>query len=135
MSLRAYLQKLQDQKNITVVNAPISKTYEISGVLKQLEPRPVFFERVKESPFRVMGNLFCSKAAFADYFGISAEEIIPLLVQAAEQPSLPEVVVNAPCQEVVELEPDLDHLPILRHCEQDGGNYISAGVVITRHPI
>ena len=30
--------------------------------------------------------------------------------------------------------PDLDDLPILRHCALDGGNYISAGVFIAHHP-
>jgi 2,5-furandicarboxylate decarboxylase 1 len=29
----------------------------------------------------------------------------------------------------------LDRLPILRHCELDGGNYISSGVMIARHPV
>ncbi len=44
------------------------------------------------------------------------------------------MVSKAPCQEVVDLEPDLDRLPILRHCEKDGGNYISSGVFIAKHP-
>jgi UbiD family decarboxylase len=43
-------------------------------------------------------------------------------------------VEEAPCQEVVDLHPDLDCLPILRHCERDGGNYLSSGVFITKHP-
>jgi UbiD family decarboxylase len=30
--------------------------------------------------------------------------------------------------------PDLDQLPILKHCQADGGNYISSGIVIARHP-
>ena len=103
-------------------------------MLKQLEPAPVLFESVRESPFRVVGNLFCSKAAFADYFGMPVSEIIPLLTRAIEQRSPCPVVEQAPCQEVVDLQPDLDSLPILRHCEKDGGNYISSGVVIARHP-
>ena len=32
-------------------------------------------------------------------------------------------------------EAALDILPVLRHCEKDGGNYISSGVVIARHPL
>ena len=44
------------------------------------------------------------------------------------------VVEQAPCQEVVDKRPDLDRLPILRHCAGDGGRYISSGVVIARHP-
>jgi UbiD family decarboxylase len=134
MSLRAYLRKLDERDNLIKVTAPISKTYEIAGVLKRLEPKPVLFERVQESPFRVMGNLFCDKASFADYFGIKVSEIIPFLARAIDHRRPGEIVTDAPCQEVVITNPNLDTLPILRHCELDGGNYISSGVVITQHP-
>ncbi len=135
MSLREYLHKLDSHGQLLRVSAPISKRLEISGVLKRVEPRPALFERVRESEFAVAGNLFCSKAAFADYFGIRPAEIIPFLTAAIENRRPPEIVGDAPCQEVVDLHPDLDHLPILFHCEQDGGNYISSGVVLARHPV
>ncbi len=134
MSLRNYLQKLTEAQSLTTIAAAISKKYEIAGALKQLEPQPVLFENVIESNFRVAGNLFCDKAAFARYFDITPAEIIPRLTQAIEQRSPSPVISNAPCQEVVNLTPNLDELPILRHCEQDGGNYISAGVVLAKHP-
>lgn len=134
MSLREYLKRLEDRGDLAKVTVPISKTYEVAGVLKQLEPRPALFENAIESGFRVAGNLFCSKAAFADYFGIQVAAIIPTLARAIDHRSPCEVVDEAPCQEVVCTEPDLDTLPILRHCEGDGGNYISSGVVIAKHP-
>ncbi|MFL7871366.1 MAG: UbiD family decarboxylase domain-containing protein, partial [Anaerolineales bacterium] len=135
MPLREYIQRLDDRKKLFRVSKPISKVFEIAGVLKRMEPAPVLFERVRESAFPVIGNLFCSKAAFADYFGIQVAEIIPTLTNAIQNRSAPEVITEAPCQEMVELEPDLDKLPILFHCEQDGGNYISSGVVLARHPV
>ena len=131
MSLRDYIQKLEAQNGLIKVTAPISKTYEIAGVLKELEPVPVLFEHVQESNFRVVGNLFCTKAAFADYFGIDLSDIIPTLTRAINSRSPGALVETAPCQELVNLKPDFDKLPILRHCRADGGNYISAGVVIT----
>lgn len=134
MSLRLYLQQLQQESHLKLVSKPISKTYEISGVLKKAEPSPILFNRVIESPFKVFGNLFCSKSDFARYFNITPNEIIPRLIHAIEQPSPCGVVETAPCQECVDLHPDLDRLPILRHCDQDGGNYISSGVFVTRHP-
>jgi 2,5-furandicarboxylate decarboxylase 1 len=135
MSLRGYLDSLQSQARLLEVDEPISKTYEIAGCLKKLEPEPVLFKNVKESAFRVTGNLFCSKAAFAMYFAIPVNQIIPTLSAAIARPTPCEIVTDAACQEVVEAQPDLDCLPILRHCEQDGGNYISSGVVIARHPL
>ena len=134
MSLRSYLQRLEEDHKLIKVAKPISKTYEIAGVLKRLEPTPLLFEKVAEFGFRVAGNLFCSKAAFADYFGLPASGIIPAMTKAIEGRSPCQVVEKAPCQEAVDLHPDLDDLPILRHCEQDGGNYISSGVFIACHP-
>ena len=135
MSFRSYLKQLEDDHSLVRPSAPISKTYEIAGVLKQLEPRPALFENVQESGFRLAGNLLCSKIDFARYFDIPVSGIIPLLSRAIDQHSPCSVVDEAPCQEVVIQEPDLDSLPILRHCAQDGGNYISSGVVIARHPV
>ncbi len=134
MSLRDYLHQLEEHGDLIKVAAPISKTYEIAGVLKQLEPKPMLFECVKEAPFRVMGNLFCAKASFADYFGIKVNAIIPFLARAIDQRRPCGIVAAAPCQEVIVTNPNLDILPMLRHCAGDGGNYISSGVVITKHP-
>ena len=134
MIFRSSLKRLDEQGQLVRVSQPISKEYEIAGVLKRLEPRPVLFEQVQGSYFQVLGNLFCSKAAFAAYFGLTPREIIPMLTRAIDTRSPCEVVNEAPCQEVVIHEPDLDQLPIPLHCDGDGGNYISAGVVIASHP-
>jgi len=138
MTLRNYLQKLKENGELFTIAEPISKQYEMAAVLKQLEPRPVFFENVIGSEFRVIGNLFCNKAQFADYFEIGVSEIITMLTKAIASPSalaLPQMERSkVPCQEVIHLEPDLDQLPIPRHFTDDGGNYITAGVVIAKHP-
>ena len=135
MSFRSHLKQLEEDHSLVRISAPISKTYEIAGVLKQLEPRPVLFENVQESGFRLAGNLVCSKADFARYFDVPVSGIIPLLSRAIDQRSPCPVINEAPCQEVIIQELDLDLLPILRHCERDGGYYISSGVVIARHPV
>ena len=134
MTFRSHIQKLLDERQITTVSKEISKTFEVPSVLKQLEPTPVLFEDVRESGFRIAGNLMCSKQAFADYFGIQVDEIIPMMTAAIEDRSKPTVVETAPCQEVIDLNPDLDMYPIPLHFEDDGGNYITAGVVAARHP-
>lgn len=134
MSLRSYLHQLESQGRLVKIDEPVSKVYEASGILKKLEPAPVLFENILESEFRALGNLFSSKAAFADYFGIAVTDIIPTLMGAIENRSACPVVQEPPCQEVFSLEPDLDLLPILRHCQGDGGNYISSGIFVTRHP-
>ena len=134
MTLRSYLRNLTTSGELLTITAPVSKTYEMAGILKKLEPRPVIFENVKGSSFHVAGNLVCSKAAFADYFALQLKDIIPTLSRAIEERSPCSVITAAPCQEVVIEHPDLEALPILRHCALDGGNYISSGVFVARHP-
>jgi UbiD family decarboxylase len=135
VNLRDYLRHLDARQELVRVRAPISKDGEIAAVLKKLEPRPVLFENIIESPFPVVGNLFCSKAAFAGYFGLQVSQIIPTLTKAIEERTPCPVVEAAPCQQVVVSDPDLDALPVLRHFPGDGGNYITSGVVLACHPL
>ncbi len=134
MTLRNYLQILEQEKQLVTVHKPISKHLALSGLLKALEPVPVLCEQVLASEFPVMGNLLCTKEAFANYLDIPVKAIIPRMISAIEAPSAPERVSSAPCQAAVINQPNLDDLPILFHCEGDGGNYISSGVMIAGHP-
>jgi 2,5-furandicarboxylate decarboxylase 1 len=137
MSFRSHLETLRNGGQLVVIRDPVSKTSEMAGILKKLEPSPVLFERLKESPFRAAGNLLCGKAPFADYFRIHPSRIISMMSAAIANPSSPAGWKDGtpPCQEVVDLEPDLDQLPVLFHCDGDGGNYISSGVFLARHPV
>jgi UbiD family decarboxylase len=134
MSFRDFLNVLEQQNSLTQINKPVSAHLQTAGILKALEPTPVFFSNISESSFPVVGNLLCSKGALADYLGIQTSEIIPTLTNAIQDHTPPQVTVNAPCQEVIIDQPDLDDLPILFHCEGDGGRYISSGVMIAGHP-
>ena len=134
MSLRTYVNQTQNQENFYLIQKPVSKNLQAAGILKALEPDPVIFNTISDSHFKVMGNLLCTKSAFAEYLGIPVQQIIPTLTRAIAAHTPPQVVNNAPCQEVIINNPDLDDLPILFHCEGDGGNYITSGVLIAGHP-
>jgi UbiD family decarboxylase len=133
MGLRDYLSRLDKSGRLLKVKKPVSKRLEAAAILKAVEPRPVLFEHVKESPLRIMGNIFCSKDDIAAYLNVATRDLIPTLTRAIEHHSPPQEVKTAPCQEVVEPKVDLDKVPILLHNERDGGPYISAAVVVTAH--
>ena len=134
MGFRDYISQIDKEGLLRKVEIEVSKKLEISGILKKVEPTPVMFNNIKESKFRVVGNVFCTKNAIASYFGVTPADLIAMLSKAINNRSEPEIVSNAPCQEVVESSIDLDKIPILFHCEKDGGNYISSAVVVTRDP-
>ncbi len=134
MSLKDYLN-LPPIKDSTVhITKTVSKNLQAAGLLKALEPAPVHLASINEASFPVMGNLVCTKENFARYLNIPVKQIIPTLAHAIEGHKPPAVGRNAPCQGVVHDDPNLNDLPILFHCEGDGGNYISSGVMIAGHP-
>ncbi|UCB60815.1 MAG: UbiD family decarboxylase [Candidatus Bathyarchaeota archaeon] len=134
MGFREYLEKIGKEGALQKVDVGVSKKLEISGILKEVEPTPIIFNNVRESKFRVAGNLLCTKDVIAEYFSVTPADLIPMLSRAISERSEPEIAAKAPCQEVIESSVDLDNLPILFHCEKDGGNYISSAVVVTRDP-
>ncbi|MHA1913403.1 MAG: UbiD family decarboxylase [Promethearchaeota archaeon] len=134
MGFRDYVNLIEKDGILRKVDKEVSKKLEIAGILKEIEPTPVIFNNIRESEFRVIGNVFCTKNTIASYFGVTPADLIPMLSKAIEQLSEPEIVQNAPCQEVIESKIDLDKIPILFHCERDGGNYVSSAVVVTKDP-
>ncbi|MHA1456402.1 MAG: hypothetical protein ACTSR5_10550, partial [Promethearchaeota archaeon] len=79
MGFREYLDNLDKKGLLKKVDVEVSKKLEISGILKKMEPTPVMFNNVKESEFRVAGNVFCTKNVIASYFNVAPTDIIPML--------------------------------------------------------
>jgi len=67
MSLRTYLDALRQKDSFIQITKPVSRRLQAAGLLKALEPSPVFFSRISDSRFPVMGNLLCTKESFAQY--------------------------------------------------------------------
>lgn len=151
----AALEKLGLLKRITV---PVSRDLEITEiadrVMKDGGPA-LLFERVKDSPYPLLINTFGSfkRAALAleveriddvanritSLFDLSSYASLFDKVKAIPKLApyafiFPRTVKRAPCQEVVETEPDLDSLPILRCWPGDGGRFLTLPQVITRDP-
>ena len=135
MDFREYINQLEKINAITKIVKEVSVDIETAAVLKTAEPTPLLFENVKGyQNYRVAGNIFSTKTSIADYFGISTDHLIQRLTEAIDKRSIPEIINNAPCQELIMDQVNLDNLPILKHNERDGGRYISSAVVVTKDP-
>ena len=131
MSLRAFLDELEESGDIFHVKKPVSTKFEIAAIMKKLDPRPVLFHEVKKAPgFKLLGNLCADRRIIARSLGISEKDLLRKLLEAIENPRRGEVVGNPPCQEVVIDDPDLRKLPLLVFGERDGGPYLTAGIVV-----
>lgn len=132
MSLRKFIEKIDEAGKLVHVKKEVSRDFEAAKVLKTFEGKGVLFEKVSGSGFKVVGNVCSSKELISTYFGIPPTEITKYLLKAIENPSKPNIVNSAPCQEVIEEKVDLNEIPLLFHQPKDGGKYISAGVIVSR---
>ncbi|HHY46183.1 MAG TPA: menaquinone biosynthesis decarboxylase [Firmicutes bacterium] len=142
-------------KRISVEVDPVLEITEITDRVSKAGGPALLFEKVRGSEFPVLMNSVGTKERLTLAFGReNLEEIgeellgllniqgarsfmdkmkaLPLLMKMSE--ALPKVVRHAPCQEVIEKDPDLNRLPILKCWPKDGGRFITLPMVFTRDP-
>jgi 2,5-furandicarboxylate decarboxylase 1 len=134
MLLRDFLKKLEKEGKLTRIKKPVSHEYDVANVIYSLDEQPVIFDNVKGFDYPVFSGITSNRDIIAEGLGTKKEELLFKLADALNNPKKPEIVNNAPCQEVVIDKPDLDKIPILYHLKGDGGRYGSATVATIKDP-
>lgn len=135
MSLRKFLDQAAQSGDLIEIGKPVNVHFELANVAHALEGRPVLFNNIVDYPgWRVCAGPCSDRKYFSMDLGVPVPELIAHLAQATENPQTPPMVDNAPCQEVILEQFDLNDLPVLFHLPQDGGHYIASNVVITEDP-
>ncbi len=134
MSLRTFLQKVEQLGELVTITRPVDPYLEMARVINALESRPVMFTDVKGTAYRVVSGVCARREHFALALGVEPNRMLFALAEALAHPAEPPVVDSGPCQEVVEPGVDLTALPILTHLPGDGGPYVTAGVAVIKDP-
>jgi len=156
--LKGFISLLESKGELVRVREKVSYNFEIAEITDRVSKSngPVlFFENVENSDFPVVTNLFGSYKRMAWALGVEEIEDVPkriekllsqkppetLLDKIKMLPQLfefakyfPKVVKSAPCQEVVEENPDVTKLPALFCWPKDGGRFITLPLVFTKDP-
>jgi len=127
--LREEYRYIEDE--LIIVEERISYKFDISRKIKEAKGKPILFERIiledgTVSTFPVIANLAGSRALIAKYFGVELNELNKYLLHAYENPTRPKI--RDP-DEYMEIEVNLDALPIIFHYPGEAGRYITAGIV------
>jgi len=129
--MRDFLAELDRKRELSHVRREVSAKYEIAAVASRLDGKALLFERIRESKdYKVAIGVCSTRASLAMALGIGEGDLLPRILEAIENPKPFKVVDRAPCQEVVEDDVDLYRIPILTHCEKDGGPYVTAGIAV-----
>jgi len=128
--MRGFLEDLDKTGDLTRIMREVSPRYEIAAVANRLDGKPLLFDNVRDTEYRVAMGVCGTRAMLAGSIGKRPEDLLTTVLDSIEHPKPLEVVKDAPCQEVVEDHVDLHKIPILTHCERDGGPYVTAGIAV-----
>ncbi|GAQ95795.1 4-hydroxy-3-polyprenylbenzoate decarboxylase [Thermodesulfovibrio aggregans] len=158
--LREFIKVLENKGLLHRVKVEVDPVLEIAEITDRMCKSPnggkaLFFENVRGSSIPVVTNIFGSfermclalEVESLDDIGKRIEKLLNQtppksfkekikavfeLIEVSKY--LPKRVNKAPCQEIVNHEPDLNKLPILKTWPKDGGRFITFPMVFTRDP-
>src|SRR5215217_292744 len=156
--LRAFIKQLEQAGELRRVATKISPQLEITEVADRVMKTggpALLFENVEGSTMPVLINALGSRRRMSMALGVNdldehAQRIRKLVTMAPPSDLAgklralgdlkgiasigPRGVSHGPCQEVIVPEPSLKQLPVLTCWPDDGGPYITLGLVFTRDP-
>ncbi len=161
--LPEFIAALEKRGWLKRIRTRVSPILEITEITDRVSKMPgggpaLLFENVEGSNYPVAINLFGSMERMCLALGVNdLDEIGAEIKDMMKMPapggglldklgaglkaldvlknSAPKVVSRAPCQEVVETDPDLSILPALQCWPHDGGRYITLTNVYTKDPV
>lgn len=142
LDLRSFLEDLEaaDPASILRIPEPVALDFDATAVAMELERQgraPVVrFEKVGNSPFPVVANLFGDRRRYAQALGVSEAELIETWGGLGDGTIEPVILETGPVLDRVVTGGDVDlgALPIMNHFAEDGGRYVTNGIVVARDP-
>lgn len=96
----------------------------------------VVFKNFEGTSFQVVSNVLGSRRRYALALGTTEDKIMEEWLVRSHQAIPPVSVKEAPIKDCISIgdAADLRTLPVLTHFQEDGGPYITAGIVVAKDP-
>ena len=142
LDLRDFLERLEAEEPDSVLRIPetVGLDFDVTAVAMELEKQgraPVIrFDKVGNFPFPVVTNLFGDRRRYALALGVAEADLIETWASLGEKTIEPTMCETGPILDVVKTGGDVDlaQLPILNHFAEDGGRYVTNGIVVAKDP-
>ena len=160
--LREFIDELERRGLLKRIKTPVSAELEITEItdrvskFKDHRNVALLFENVKGSDMPVLTNAFGSYERMAlalsveklddaandiremlklPYLSLKNKMSLPGIISTARKAiNFPKYIKSPPCQEVIDHNPNLDKIPILKCWPKDGGAFITLPLVVTKNP-
>jgi len=127
LSFREFIERYDSK----TVEEKVDIGLEVTKQGKRHPKKPIYFPNFPYGP--LVTNLWASRSRLADHFNIEKGEIIDVLAHAVNEPSKPIKVERGAFEDDVKEDVDLKKLPIPKYYPEDGGRYITSGIVIAEY--
>ena len=157
--IQAFMKKIEDKGQLKRITAEVDADLEITEITDRISKKvgpALLFENVKGSKYPVLINAMGSYERMSMALGVEKlddiQEEISELINMQNYVKIPRLIKSVPrlfrllsvfpwklpvkgaCQEVIELNPDLSTIPVLKCWPDDGGKFITLPLVMTKDP-
>lgn len=136
--LREYLDALRSHGELIDVTRPVALDLEVGKALRKSAAiaGPAVLFKNNGTPYPLVGGIYNSRAKALIAFECSDDTLFDFVLEGLKKPIPPKVVATAPAQEnVIKADAvDLSKLPIPKYSPDDGGAYITPGIVVSKDP-
>lgn len=135
MEIKDFITWSREAGNLVEIERAVDPHLELARVMVALDGRPVLFHALTGFPgWQAVAGVCAQREHFAATLGCTVPDLVHRMGDALAHPTPPPVLDSGPCQEVVEAKVDLTCLPIPRYHPDDGGRYVTSGVVVIQDP-
>lgn len=136
--LRAFLAALRARNELLDVDRPVALDLEVAKALRKsaASSGPAVLFKNTGSPFPLVGGLYNSRAKALLAFEATEDTVFQRILDGLARRIPPVRVTDAPVHENVITGDaiDLGKLPVPKYGPDDGGAYITSGIVVSRDP-
>jgi UbiD family decarboxylase len=132
--MREFLEILENEFKVIKIEEEISTKYEASKILKDHDKDVIIFENIKKSNIRIISGICNTREKIARALSINVPGISSRIIDAMENPIPIKRILRTNEKFHFSKKADLSELPILTYYKNDGGPYITAGVIVAKDP-
>jgi 2,5-furandicarboxylate decarboxylase 1 len=142
LDLRHFLDLLKKNGELLSISDELDLRFEVSELLRQFDRihgPALLLERIKGHSIKIAGNLVGTKKRLALAFGLRSDEKLLETYRKRRAAGIkPRRVKDGPVKEIIIRDAkkiDLNALPIPTYHENDGGPYITCGILTATDPV
>ena len=135
---RAFLDALRTRGELIDVERPVALKFEIAKALKKSASvrGPAFVFKNNGTRFPLVGGIYTTRAKALIALESTEADVVSRILKGLSQRIPPVMVQDAPCHENVLTGNDIDlkALPVPTYSPDDGGPYITPGIIVSKDP-